>query len=237
MMKTIKSLLAVVPAVAIGALVLCVESTVLRAADASPGTNDVTKIESTYAIPKDKLPEWLKSLTDLYRPQAQKILETHNINGRAINLLVDDAGFENGTLFFQLELVWQKPNTTYGILRIVVGYDPKQDKFVCDEIATMTEISDGQLEALRGIKMENGESIPIVSSTVIAADSPSPAVISSPQTIVAQAEPSPTPAKQEEPGFYERNKTEIDHAAIGIGAVGAGALMKHFVDSMFNSSQ
>jgi hypothetical protein len=108
-------------------------------------------------------------------------------------------------LYFQQLILWQKPDYSGGGARIITGMDVNTEKYVYDNIQTTNDFTYAELKSIVGGAEEESR-------------------VGSPTT------QAPIPS---DPSFYERNKKEIDTAAIGVGAAAATAIIGNWLKSLF----
>jgi hypothetical protein len=142
-----------------------------------------------------------KELTESYRSNSQKNLESFGFNGVVLDYLVDDVAVDENTLCFSQLFLWKNSDNSGEIARINVGYDLQTDKFVGSKIIGTKHFSVAELAAIMDASSDQKS-----------------------ERVQSSAPPEPVPSKK--PSIWAPNNATVNAAYAGGIAVAVYGIEK-----------
>lgn len=82
----------------------------------------------------------VEELTKAYQPSMQRMLEAYKFKGEALAYFVEEAALDGKVLYFSQLLIWQKPDGSGCVARIIFGQNIETNQFVYDKVLETKDI-------------------------------------------------------------------------------------------------
>jgi hypothetical protein len=151
-------------------------------------------------------------MTKRFDPETLKvIMQERGFSGTIVDYDVDRVSVEGDVMYFELRLVWLKPDLNGVAALVVGGWNVKTEEPVPDNITFLKDIPAAELTAHY------------------------PAAVKAKAEVAASVPPL-APSDRQEQNFYQRNQETVDRAVIGVGAAAATAALVEMIKSLFEET-